>query len=259
MPIDEIVKRAGGPRPPADLIRYIAGIDDYDEIVRSGAEVFTMFDLATQRLAGKPIRDFHRILDFGCGIGRVLQFFPDGPELFGCDVNKPVTEFAKHAFPRAEIRRNNLMPPMEYAERTFDLIYSYSVFSHLSLTVENSWLEELRRIGAKGCFYLVTVHGDWMIEATLGGEQTKAEQEGFYYKTGNHRPGTDLDFPEYYESSYHTSQYILTHWSKRFDVLAIIKGEDPCRYLWGDVRFEPIGNIPLFRPMGQDLVVMRKP
>jgi len=258
MPIEDVIRLAAAPRPPVELIRYVAGTEDYDEFLRSGAEVFTMFDLAARQYGGKPIAEFQKVLDFGCGIGRVLQFVPNGPALFGCDISRPAIEYTKKSFPRAAIHCNALMPPLEYADGSFDLLYSYSVFSHLTLDVENTWLDELNRVGAKGCLYLVTVQGDWMIEATLGDERTKAEQLGFYFKFVHGRNRTEYDFPDYYESSYHTARHIRAHWSECFDVVAVVKGDDPSRYLWGNLRFEPNGNIPFFRPMGQDLAVMWK-
>jgi hypothetical protein len=37
-----------------------------------GLEVFTMLDLAARRYGGKPIGEFERVLDFGCGAGRIM-------------------------------------------------------------------------------------------------------------------------------------------------------------------------------------------
>jgi SAM-dependent methyltransferase len=256
--IEELMARVVAPPPSTDLIRYVVGIDDYGEFLRSGAEVFTMFDLAARRYGGKSMSEFNKILDFGCGIGRILQFIPEGPSVCGCDVNQWVSEYTKRTHRRAEIYCNSLMPPLKYPAGTFDLIYSFSVFSHLSLAVERAWLEELERIGATECLYLVTIHGDWVIEATLGDEREKAEREGFYYRRGNQRNGSEFDFPDYYETSYHTSQYIRTNWRKNFDVVSVVKGDDPSRYLYGNLKFAPAGSIPRLRPMGQDLVVMRK-
>jgi SAM-dependent methyltransferase len=243
---------------PAPLMRYTANKDDFDNFQRGGHEVFTMFNLAAQRYGGKPIRQFNTVLDFGCGAGRVMQYVPAGPRMFGCDVNAELVSFMHREFPDAEVYQNAFTPPLKYAAGQFDLVYCFSVFSHLEEENERAWLKELSRVGGSGCLYLVTVHGDWVIEATLGSEREAAEKAGFYYRKALKRHGTAMDFPEGYESSYHTSAYIRENWSRHFEILAIIRGDRPENYLWGDSRFMPEGVVPRFRPMGQDLVVMRK-
>jgi hypothetical protein len=160
--------------------------------------------------------------------------------------------------PRAAFYRNDLMPPLIYRNGLFNLVYSFSVFSHLRHDVEEAWLAELARVGAPGCVYLLTVHGEWVIEKTLGADTETARARGFFYKEVHQRHRTENDFPDYYEASYHTSDYIRAHWSSHFDILAIVKGDNPDRYLPDGEAFEPAGTVPVLRPMGQDLVVAIK-
>jgi SAM-dependent methyltransferase len=244
--------------PPIEYIRYTCGHENYGEYQRSGFEVFTMLDLAARRYSGKRICEFGRVLDFGCGAGRIMQYMPDGPRLFGCDVSKPLVLFARKSWPNNTVYNNDLEPPLDFRDGLFDLVYSFSVFSHLAQDLEMRWLGELLRIGASGCLYLLTVHGDWMIEATLGAERTQAEAAGFYFKDALTRGASDLEFPIGYENSYHTSGFIRETWSRLFEICSIIKGDNPSNYLWGDERFAPEGTIASFRPMGQDLVVLRR-
>lgn len=245
-------------QPPRDFIRYTCGTDDVAEFHRSGLEVYTMFNLAALRYAGRGLYDFKSILDFGCGAGRIMQFLPSGPAVYGCDVNPLLAAYTGKTFPTATIHANAFAPPLAYADELFDLVYAFSVFSHLPEELEQEWLRELSRVGAPGCTYLITIHGDWMIEATLGPERRAAEEAGFYFRNVHQRSGSDLDFPDGYEASYHTSEYIHRAWSPHLEVLAILKGDDPSRYLFGEHRFAPAGRVHPFRPMGQDLVVLRK-
>jgi len=244
--------------PPIEYIRYTCGHENFGEYQRSGFEMFTMLDLAARRYSGKRICEFERVLDFGCGTGRILQYVCEGPRLFGCDVSKPLVLFTRRSWPNNTVYNNDLEPPLDFRDGLFDLIYSFSVFSHLAQDLEIRWLRELLRIGAPGCLYLLTVHGDWVIEATLGAEREQAEAAGFYFKNAHTRGTSDLEFPIGYENSYHTSGYIRDIWSRLFEICSVIRGDNPSNYLWGDERFAPEGNIERFRPMGQDLVVMRK-
>jgi SAM-dependent methyltransferase len=217
-----------------------------------------MLDLAARRYARKKINGFRRVLDFACGSGRVMQYIGDGPKLYGCDIAAPLVSFAKNVCTRATVFTNDFEPPLDIREGLFDLVYAFSVFSHLAEDLEMRWLQELHRVGAPDCLYLLTVHGDWVIEATLGEERARAEAAGFYFRYVCSRDGSELDFPVGYEASYHTSDYIRRRWSELFEVRAIIKGDDPSNYLWGDVKFAPEGEVQRFRAMGQDLVVLWK-
>lgn len=246
------------PTVPAALIRYTCGYDDYEAYLLSGFEVASMLNLALYKNFRKLISDFSGVLDFGCGSGRIARFMTPSGKFEGCDVNRAVAEFCRDTLSHGNFHQSPLMPPLRFADGQFDLIYSFSVFSHLRLDVEEAWLAELARVGAPGCVYLLTIQGDWMIEATLGDHADEVRTQGFHYREVHGRNNTEADFPDYYESSYHTSEWVRAHWSKHFEIVDIIKGDDPSRYLSPDLDFIPRGNVPLIRPMGQDLVVAVK-
>jgi SAM-dependent methyltransferase len=219
-----------------------------------------MFTLAATRYGG-ALDNQGAVLDFGCGSGRLLggMNFGQAP-VTGCDVGAPVAAFSKEFYPNFRVVRTDLMPPLPFKENEFGLVYSFSVFSHLTEEVEKAWLEELHRVGSDGCLYLITVQGEWMIEATLEGhEQADIRRTGFGFKKVHGKRNDELDFPEYYESSYHTKQYVYDNWSKWFDIIDMVKGDDPRNYLYDDLEFESNGGfVPDFRPMGQDLVIARR-
>lgn len=244
------------PAVPRDLIRYTCGHEDVEEYARSGYEVASMMNLALLKHTGRLVSDFHDVLDFGCGTARVARQLHARGSVSGCDVNADVIAYCRSAVPRATFVRSELWPPLPYEDASFDLVCSFSVFSHLRRDAEQAWLAELERVGRPGCVYLLSVQGDWMIEATLGAERASAERAGFYYREVHQRHGSRLDFPAYYESSYHTSQWIRQNWD--FEIIDVIRGEHASQYLSGDLAFEPSGDVPALRPMGQDLVVARK-
>jgi SAM-dependent methyltransferase len=244
------------PTVPAELMRYTCALENQTDFVRTGAEVFTMLDLAAQKHEAKSIRDFRSILDFGCGNGRVLRFFDEASsKVWGCDVNALVIEFAASNFPSAHLYHSPLLPPLEYETGAFDLIFSFSVFSHLSLDVERVWLAELARVAAPDCLFLLSIHGEWWIEATQG-ERTKAlRAAGFTWEVVHGRKGVATDFPDYYEVSFHTSSYIRQNWSEYFEILDVVKGDNPMRYVEHDSSQAYLAS--QIRPMGQDLVIAR--
>ena len=246
------------PDTPAEFLRYTCATDSFEEFLRSGFETASMFNLALNKFAGRTADSFHSVLDFGSGCGRLARYMKPAGQLFGCDVHPTLYAFCNERFGYGSFYRNALMPPLIYRDGLFDLVYSFSVFSHLSREVEDAWLAELARVGAPGCVYLMTVHGDWMIEKTLGEETQAAIDAGFYYRHVHERQKTQNDFPDYYESSYHTSEYIHATWAEHFEIITIVKGDNPARLLTSEQAFVPEGDVPRLRPMGQDLVVARK-
>ena len=116
------------------------------------------------------------MLDFGCGVGRMLQqFLPeaDEAEFWGCDLDRPSLDWLE----------KNLSPPFHFFESTedaglpqedgfFDLIYAFSVYTHFT---DNwaAWLLEHHRVLADGGFLFATFLGEGMLESLTGESGTK--------------------------------------------------------------------------------------
>lgn len=102
-----------------------------------------------------------RLLDFGCGWGRMLRLLRRMPELdkvemHGCDLIVEALDSIRMTVPRVWLTPCETDPPCEYRDGMFDLIYAYSVFSHLSQRPHMAWAREFRRILAPGGRVCVT-------------------------------------------------------------------------------------------------------
>jgi len=96
-----------------------------------------------------PIMPDTTILDFGCGFGRMIRFyFKDIYEenIYGTDVTPSFVDICKETLHYGSYSVNNPLPPTHYADDSFDIIYAYSVFSHLASEVAELWIKELSRI-----------------------------------------------------------------------------------------------------------------
>lgn len=107
----------------------------------------------------KALSECSAVLDFGCGWGRIVRFFlkdVDESGLWGIDCYKEMIELCKAQHMRCNFAAINTMPPTSFAPDTFDLIYLYSVFSHLSEEAHLKWLGEFTRILKPGGMVIAT-------------------------------------------------------------------------------------------------------
>ena len=90
-----------------------------------------------------------RILDFGCGWGRIIRFFlkdVSADNLYGIDVHSRMIKFCKKLARYGNYSKCNPLPPTKFPNESIDIIYAYSVFSHLAEPVHIQWVKEFSRI-----------------------------------------------------------------------------------------------------------------
>ncbi len=108
---------------------------------------------------GLAIKYNTQILDFGCGWGRMLRFFLKDvlPEnLYGIDVDPTMVNICQQTFSCGNFEVCSPSPPLAFPDSSFDIIYAYSVFSHLSESVHIQWIQEFSRLLKPGGMVLVT-------------------------------------------------------------------------------------------------------
>ena len=156
----------GLPLPPPEMIALVAGHAGPADFYRYGRYAATWVAEMLARNGTEP-RDLGRVLDFGCGCGRVIRHWPafTDAELHGCDYNPYLVGWCAEHLPFAESRANALEPPLPYDDDSFDLVYSLSIFTHLDEGLQVPWIEELTRVVRPGGLLLPTFHGRSRVEA----------------------------------------------------------------------------------------------
>ena len=155
----------GLPYPPPEMIRLVAGISTphrfYQRFMQGGAQVANrILDLLARN--GLMLGRGGAVLDFGCGCGRVMRWWKDldGARLHGTDYNPYLVDWCRQNLPFATFSVNGLAAGLELADRAFELVYSYSVFTHLPEEMQRPWLDELTRVTAPGGHLVLTFHGE---------------------------------------------------------------------------------------------------
>jgi SAM-dependent methyltransferase len=156
-----------------------------------------------------------RILDFGCGAGRVLRhFIREGPgaEYWGCDINEESIEWlTANLSPPLHVFVNEELPPLPQPDASFDLIYCVSVFTHLDRSW-SQWMVELHRVLAPDGLLLATFLGEgrW---GDFAEEPWDEDRVGMM--TLRAGQSWELGGP----MVFHSPWWIREHWGRLFDVV----------------------------------------
>ena len=112
-----------------------------------------------------------RILDWGCGPGRIIRHLPDvignHCDFLGTDYNKKSIDWCSKNLIGIKFNHNNLNALLPYEDNSIDVIYGISVFTHLSERLHYEWYSELYRIlKPKGIMFLTTQGDNFKVKLT---------------------------------------------------------------------------------------------
>ena len=134
------------------------------EALAQGFQIYGLFKRLYERHSAEPLHAGTQLLDFGSGWGRVIRYFLKdvAPEnLVGLDINEGSLKAARKTDRWSRFERCELLPPTRFDADSFDLVYAFSVFSHLSEESHEAWLGEFERVlRPGGVLILTTFHRD---------------------------------------------------------------------------------------------------
>jgi SAM-dependent methyltransferase len=208
------------PYPPTDLLQRVGNVDSaqqekiYDGIGRAARQQIESALPSTWSWDGK------RVLDFGCGAGRVLRQFADCADmadLHGCDIHGPSIAWMNDNLGKyLKGVTCQEQPGLPFENDTFALIYAVSVFTHLT-EFSTAWLVELRRTLAPDGYLMVTIlDGGWIRE--LAGEDWDENRIGFNALLPGNPWG--VGGPIVFMSRW----WIEAHWGRAFNIIEIRPG-----------------------------------
>jgi ubiquinone/menaquinone biosynthesis C-methylase UbiE len=204
------------PLPPGVLRFLVAATDNAEWFLESGKKgMDTVFEML-ERSKIEPSKIL-RMLDFGCGCGRVVRHFKGklNAEIYGTDFNGFAINWCQKNLNFAHFDVNKLAPPMRYKDSTFDLIYAFSVFTHMTEGLQISWMQEMRRVLNPGGYLLVTLQGDSYLK-NLSKQEQNEYQKGHMIVVQQQLEGSN------YCSAFHPEKYTRLTFAKGFLVLDFV-------------------------------------
>jgi SAM-dependent methyltransferase len=147
--------------PSAALMQHATGITDMNRFIWSGRLTMArMIDMLQN--AGIELKKISNILDFGCGCGRLTRYLLlvfEQANVFGADTDALSISWCKAHLDPGKFSMSCAQPPLHYSNESFDLIISYSVFTHIHENDQTLWLSEMSRILKPGGVLVFSTQG----------------------------------------------------------------------------------------------------
>lgn len=210
---------------PAQIDRVI-GPGQVDMFKLGGATIFKRVEYLLQERFGRTLDSFGAVLDWGCGAGRLTRYLPlKSASVTGIDIDPDNIRGCAQTIGNARFQQVGLHPPTDFSAGSFGLVIGISVLTHLSEPNQNAWLGELQRIVSPGGLVLLSIQG--MAQSALyrmpSERRLAVQREGILNLGSNPQLDEVLDAPNYYVDVVHSHEYVMTHWSRYFDVLDIVE------------------------------------
>jgi SAM-dependent methyltransferase len=191
------------------------------------------------------IDDVDALLDFGCGCGRVARHWSRlAPQtrVFGCDIDPRMIKWCTANLRFVDATVNDSSPPLPYESSKFDLVYVFSVFTHLSEDLQHAWMREYFRVLKPDGYLLFSTLGEHYLSLK---RLTESERQSFLdghlvvlYEASS---GTSLC------SAYHPPQYVREILARDFRFISLLPAADDGRhdvYLFRKPTASPADNRP---------------
>jgi SAM-dependent methyltransferase len=152
--VSERMRTDWNQRAREDAHYYVAfgGRDqDETEFLATAADVLRSLEAQLKRLPAKANRRTWRALEIGCGPGRLVKpLSRHFGEIHGIDVSDEMIRLARERLadiPHAHFHATNGASLAQFADESFEFVYSYAVFQHIpSRDVVLEYMREVARV-----------------------------------------------------------------------------------------------------------------
>ncbi|MFP3565441.1 class I SAM-dependent methyltransferase [Paraburkholderia sp. SIMBA_030] len=215
----EAARRALPPMAPDAIQDSWTGTHGYPLLLQSSAFI-RVLENGFRRYAGRPLDDT-KILDYGCGWGRLIRLlyrFTDPANIFGCDPWDRSIELCRESRLAGTFAISEYIPTKTpFPGQKFDLIYAFSVFTHLSARSGKAVMDVCRQSIADNGLMVVTIrplsywvsHDQKQNVVDVAAMQRDHVEKGFAYTPHGREP---IDGDITYGDTSMTLDYIKRNW-----------------------------------------------
>ena len=201
-------------------------------LAAQGLDFYRRLRRLNERFGLAPL-DRSRVLDFGCGWGRLTRMLArdTGPGmLFGCDPVEEILDECRQTGVPASLARSGFLPDRLPFEESFDLIFSFSVFTHISEAAHEACLTAIHQSLSPGGILVMTVRPpaylgqnhllDPAAERLAGEARPTLKGPAYLFE-----PHPVEDHPQFGGGEMHFGEAIITlpylreRWAGEFDLL----------------------------------------
>lgn len=149
--------------PPSEALLRTIGGGSLHTYQLGGRTLFHRFQDVLKQETGKVFRDVGRVLDWGCGPGRiayhVIPEMRDAQDFLGVDIVLGSVDFSNAAIaPRFKVCETT--PPLPVDAASLDVVYAYSVLTHIPGPMLRGWMQEIARVLRPGGVAMMTTLGE---------------------------------------------------------------------------------------------------
>lgn len=212
--------RGGLPDPPPHLRFRVTRSHSLAVFCYGGLQTFgELWETIARHRDPTTVR---RLLDWGCGSGRVTAYFLkywQHARVWGCDIDGEAVAWCRANFAEGRFEVVGTLPPTGFRGDHFDLIVACSVLTHLRQELQLDWLREMRRLLVPGGLLLASVHGE---HATSMAASLRAREEVEARGISDSSIDSTLDGltpASYYRATFQSRDYTVSEFSRIFEVL----------------------------------------
>jgi len=201
--------------PPEEKQRHWVGADGALAL----DEAFQFYGLV-KAACGGSLKPASKILDFGIGWGRIARFFIKDVEpgsIHGVDISEEALAICRDTNVPAQLRHIEPTGRLPYLDSSLDVVYAYSVFTHLPEKVQALWVSEISRVLKPRGLFVATIRPTAFVKKAIpSARQAQActDLEGSDYAfVPIHEAISNI-----YGDAIISPDYVRREWGRHFEV-----------------------------------------